>query len=439
MTVSSGVWARIRAVAQGFGSILLCGTTAVAVQAATITVNSFNQIDPGFCTIGTAIASINAAADQPGCTHSGTYGTSDTINLAAGTYASTVIDNGTNAYPVINVALIINGNGATLSRTLGVAPPFFRFFEVQGGGLTLNNATLTGGRLTAGGNGGALLNNTGPLVLSGTTFSGNTAVGGDGGAVYHNSVQAASISNSTFTNNTVVPSGDGGAVYDNSSNGMSLTNATFTGNSAVDGGAVYDNSSGGLTITNGTFTGNSAQGGDGGAIYDNSSNGLVMNGGSIASNNANPDGDGGAIFDNSTGGIHISNVAFNGNGTTNGLGGAIFDNSSVATGPVSNNCFVGNVAATGGGIDRSFGPSLNAINNWWGAASGPSGSGPGTGDSVSTFVTFAPFLVTAPAACGSGPPPVLVTPVPTIAESALWTMALVLLGGGMWAIRRRRR
>jgi predicted outer membrane repeat protein len=439
MTTSSDARSRILTAARYSGAILLTAAAASAAYAATITVNSFNQIDPGQCTIATAIASINAAADQPGCTHSGTYGTSDTINLAAGTYASTVIDNGTNAYPVINKALVINGNGATLSRTLGAVAPFFRFFEVQSGGLTLTNATLMGGRLTAGGNGGAIFNNSGPLTLSGTTFSGNTAIGGDGGAVYHNSVEAANISNSTFTNNTVLPSGDGGAVYDNSSNGMTLANSVFTGNSAIDGGAVYDNSSGGLTVTSGTFTGNSAQGGDGGAIYDNSSNGLVFNGGSVANNNANPDGDGGAIFDNSTGGLHISGVAFTGNATANGLGGAIFDNSSVTTGPVSNNCFVGNTATGGGGINREFGPSLNAVSNWWGAASGPSGAGPGTGDAVSANVTFLPFLASAPAACGGGPPPpVSNTPVPTISEWALWTMALVLLGGGMWAIRRRR-
>ena len=118
---------------------------SASVDAATITVDTFNEIAPGQCTIATAIASINAAADQVGCTHSGTYGTSDTIVLAAGTYASTIADNGTNGYPIILVAVTINGNGATLSRTVGGVAPFFRFFEVGGGGLTLNDATLTGG------------------------------------------------------------------------------------------------------------------------------------------------------------------------------------------------------------------------------------------------------------------------------------------------------
>lgn len=187
---------------------------------------------------------------------------------------------------------------------------------------------------------------------------------------------------------------------------MTLTNVTFTGNSAAggDGGAVYDNSTGGLTVTNGIFSGNSASSGDGGAIYDNSSNGLVFNGGSVTNNSVGPSGDGGGIYDNSTGGLNITNVVFTGNTATGGDGGAIFDISS-GTGPVSNNCFVGNTATIGGGgIFRSSTPSLNAINNWWGAASGPSGAGPGTGDAVSTNVTFAPFLTTAPVICGGGPP-----------------------------------
>src|SRR5271169_6597047 len=145
MTTTLSVRYRLCAVLTGSMGVLGLVATSASVDAATITVNSFNQIAPGQCTIATAIASMNAAADQVGCTHSGTNGTSDTITLAAGTYASTIADNPTNAYPIINVALIINGNGATLSRTVGAVPPFFRFFDVSAGGLTLNNTTLTGG------------------------------------------------------------------------------------------------------------------------------------------------------------------------------------------------------------------------------------------------------------------------------------------------------
>jgi len=439
MTTTLSVRSHLRAVLTNCMAILALVATSASVDAATITVNSFSQIAVGQCTIATAIASMNAAADQVGCTHSGTYGTSDTITLSAGTYASTVIDNGANAYPIINVALIINGNGATLSRTVGAVAPFFRFFQVEAGQLTLNNTTLTGGN-TGGAQGGAIFVDVGPLTVSGSTFSGNSSSGGDGGAIYYNSTEAASISNSTFSNNTALPSGDGGAVFDDSSNGMTLSSTTFTGNTAFNGGAVFGNSTSGLTVTNGTFTGNSSPGGNGGAIFDNSSGGLDFNGGSVTNNSVSPGGDGGGIFGNSSG-MRISNVAFVGNSATGGTGGAIADNSTGGTGPVSNNCFVGNTATTTGGLFRFAAPSLNAINNWWGAASGPSGTGPGTGDAVSTNVTFAPFLSSAPGICSAGPPPPPPppsTPIPTVSEWALWTITLLLLAAGMWAMRRRR-
>ena len=59
----------------------------------------------------------------------------------------------------------------------------------------------------------------------------------------------------------------------------------------------------------------------------------------------------------------------------------------------------GNPVITGNDIvGNSFGVqnndssvTINATNNYWGAASGPSGAGPGTGDKVSTYVNFTPF------------------------------------------------
>ena len=369
----------------GRGHNLLFGTAFAALAlllrpgsgtAATITVNSFNQFDAGQCTITVAILSMNAGADQTGCTHTGTYGTSDTIVLSSGTYALTVADNGTNAYPVIQKAVTINGNGATLSRTVGNIAPFFRFLEVDAGGISINNVTMTGGNVPTG-DGGALLCRSGPLTVSGATFSANTAAGGAGGAIHHRAVEAASISGTTFTNNTVSPIGNGGAILDRSSSGMTLTNVTFSGNTA--------------------------SGGNGGAVYDSSSGSLVFNGGSLTNNSVSPGGNGGGIFDSSSGGINITNVVFSGN-STGGSGGAIYDSSS-GTGPVSSNCFVGNTATiSGGGIFRTGSPALNAINNWWGSATGPSGAGPGTGDAVSANVTFSPFLTSPPSICAVGQP-----------------------------------
>ncbi len=42
----------------------------------------------------------------------------------------------------------------------------------------------------------------------------------------------------------------------------------------------------------------------------------------------------------------------------------------------------------------SIGPQVDATNNWWGDVSGPSGSGPGSGDAVSDYVDYEPWSFT---------------------------------------------
>ena len=61
-----------------------------------------------------------------------------------------------------------------------------------------------------------------------------------------------------------------------------------------------------------------------------------------------------------------------------------------------NNIITGN---TGNGID-STGPVVDATSNWWGSACGPGPVGPGSGDKVSTNVTFGPWF-TAPGGPGT--------------------------------------
>jgi titin len=61
----------------------------------------------------------------------------------------------------------------------------------------------------------------------------------------------------------------------------------------------------------------------------------------------------------------------------------------------TDNCIVFNAAGVNNttGLDRIF------TSNWWGASSGPSGAGTGSGDSVSANVAFDPFLTAAPSGC----------------------------------------
>ncbi len=106
---------------------------------------------------------------------------------------------GPNAFPAIQSSILIEGNGATISRLSG--SPQFRFFYVSGGfstlpagALTLRNLTLQGGLAQggAGGTGGAaggggagmggVVFNQGQLNLVDVQLSQNAAQGGIGGA-----------------------------------------------------------------------------------------------------------------------------------------------------------------------------------------------------------------------------------------------------------------
>jgi hypothetical protein len=78
------------------------------------------------------------------------------------------------------------------------------------------------------------------------------------------------------------------------------------------------------------------------------------------------------------------------NNTANGNGGAIY-NSSGATVAVNNSCISGNSNAS---VYRWQSPAIDYTGNWWGAADGPSGSGPGSGDTVSNNILYANFLTT---------------------------------------------
>ena len=109
-----------------------------------------------------------------------------------------------------------------------------------------------------------------------------------------------------------------------------------------------------------------------------------------------------------------SNIAINSNVLRNGVRGIRVDD-PFAIGPNSTitaqtNCIVGNTVA---GLEVSAGGhagTLNAENNWWGSASGPTiASNPGgTGDKIidpDGVVDYTPFL-TSPAGTPCAPPPV---------------------------------
>jgi hypothetical protein len=76
------------------------------------------------------------------------------------------------------------------------------------------------------------------------------------------------------------------------------------------------------------------------------------------------------------------------------------------------NCFAGNAAA----VENSTGSTVSLEDDWWNAADGPSGDGPGSGDAVGVDIDFTPWLDSPPEQCNAAP--VVADVAFTIAENA---------------------
>src|SRR5262249_44375668 len=157
----------------------------------------------------------------------------------------------------------ITGPGANL-LTVQRSSGSFRIFHVSSGKtVTISALTISGGTAT-GANGGAILNDHGPLTTTGSTISGNSAA--LGGGIYNDGdTTSASLTlvNSTISGNSA--STDGGGLYNKGAVGgtatLGLTNSTVSGNAANgSGGGVYNEGDTGTaappTITNATITNN---------------------------------------------------------------------------------------------------------------------------------------------------------------------------------------
>lgn len=140
---------------------------------------------------------------------------------------------------------------------------------------------------------------------------------------------------------------------------------------------VFNQASTGVVIDKNTFENvRSSNANDGVAditytenVYKNSWNGISFD--------ANIDGFV-TIEDNTFDGVN--NVAINIRGYRNGNP----DNTKI-----NNNKFLGNNEF---GVQNTSGSLIDSTRNWWGSASGPSGEGSGTGDSVTENINFTPWL-----------------------------------------------
>ena len=356
----------------------LWGAAANRAPAATINVNSFDDTvaDDGFCTLREAITAANNDLSlrlKPGECPAGSG--ADVINLPAGTYKLTDVDNaafGKTGLPIVTSTITINGAGATIARDTG-APEFRLLLVSAAGTLTLHGVTLTKGVAKPGGtdpagSGGAIVSG-GTLMLLETVITDNQAAFGAGVA----NRGTLTVSKSMITNNNATT--DGGGVL-SSLGTTSVTGSYVSGNQATGTGGGIRNAAGStVTASRCVFAANKA-----------ASGGAIDNSGALA----------------------LSGNTFNANSVT-GVGGAINSSppptpSPIPTLTIDHNCIIANKATGGGaGVANSAtaGSALSAVNNWWGAVSGPGGSGPGSGDSVTTKVSVTPFLTSAPPNCAA--------------------------------------
>ncbi|MCB9438431.1 MAG: hypothetical protein H6673_15755 [Anaerolineales bacterium] len=278
----------------------------------------------------------------------------------------TTASNGENGLPIITGDIIIEGNGATLTRD--EAADLFRFFEVAPGGLlTLNNLTLSNGEVDA--QGGAILNN-GTLVINDSTLEGNFA-GEHGGAIYNTGT--LTIANTAFSDNhtnryagvgeITLPYGYGGAIENSTGATATLNGSTFDGNGSDYGAAIAN--AGTLTIEASTFTGNLVSS-SGGAIYNTGT--LTSQSNTLDNNQAGTGpwsgGSGGALANTGTATLTDDIITFNvakfGGGILNSgsltlTDTLVNDNSTNSSdggssggGGLLNNGASGNVTITGG-------------------------------------------------------------------------------------------
>ena len=395
------------------------------IQVDTLEQEVYPFVENGKCSLAEAVFAANAGKPQDTCA-AGVPGKT-IIELMPGEYHFTqrdrtpsqvdymtsVLDVG-DALPPVVFPLTVHGNGAVLIRDEGAEP--FRFFELWiNSKLTLENLTLQGGDVGEDW-GGAIHASNALLELNHVHFINNRA--DNGGAVYFD-LSALTVQGSEFIGNHAISSG--GAIFISSSR-ASIQDTRFEANqSGGNGGGLYADTVT-LALKDAFFIHNRVSGAGngirGGGMYVNHVNLTVTEsqfyqneaplfGGAIGVNNpilagTDPE-DGDPIepllaspvitdFMTSIPGFQVTLEAH-----PSGIYVEFHEDAQI-----HNNCFANNMTLdpkdpnwTSGLLGRA----AVADGNYWGDPSGPSGMGPGTGDSVGKSLTFEPFLTAMPNFC----------------------------------------
>ncbi len=261
------------------------------------------------------------------------------------------------------------------------------------------------------GGGMYIRDNSNPVIKNNLIF-GNEA-DSTGGGINCNRGSSPVIEDNTIEANISYAAGGGGicVAYGSSPQikNNQITDCQANGNSGGGGIFVVYNSN--PIIQDNTITNNSCDLGGGGILVYVECAPHIL--GNIVNYNSAGGVGGGLALQTSTSKVRFNRVEYNISGTIYSSGGAgiwscwsdqsVIDSNYIlenegdgifcaegSTPLISGNNICGNKGFGVNNIDPSV--TVNAKNNWWDNINGPGGAGPGTGDSVSAYVDYYPWL-----------------------------------------------
>jgi len=259
------------------------------------------------------------------------------------------------------------GGGANILLNTAIGPVTPAGNTIQGNyigttadGMTGLSPTVPGIDLLAGSN----------TVIGGTAIGAGNVISGN-----NNGIHLDTGITGTIIRGNKIGTNPSGTVAVPNSHGISSLSAVDIGNSVTPGNNIIAGNSSGVGITLASTSGSTVYG-----------NRIGVN----AASTSLPNQDGVWLSDASAT-FGANWIGFN---TLNGI---YLAGTSTVSSDSTLNCFNGNgvyaVRNDNTGYEAPF------TQNWWGNDTGPSGSGPGTGDPVTNHVTFSPYLTLPAAAC----------------------------------------
>lgn len=302
-----------------------------------------------------------------------TYGI---VLISESGYSSTIIDGGS-AGSVIEMDSVPGVDSTTIISGFTVCNGYS--FIGAGGGIQLRRSspTIANNLITDNGafSGAGIMCSFSSAIIIDNTITGNIADQSGGGITCGGTTSPRIIGN-LITDNTALSFG--GGIYCRNDSAIIIDN-TITGNSAIfEGGGIFCLTSS-CSITGDSITENTADFG-GGVSCNNCAPSITGN--TIILNTANEHGGGISCFIDASPYIDSCTIS---NNNRDGVYSAWHSTPVLNYNNINDNSGYGVI-----NVDSSI--IIDAENNWWGDASGPGGFGPGTGDSVSQYVDYEPWL-----------------------------------------------